>query len=53
MTSCFCYSKIVFLFTAVKAPKVVKPLENTTAPEQGSVKLTCKITGYPKPEVTW
>ena len=39
--------------SAVKPPKVVVPLQNTTAPENGPAKLSTKITGFPEPTIVW
>lgn len=42
-----------FLFSAVKPPVLVKPLQNAESPEVGTVKFQAKITGFPVPSATW
>lgn len=39
--------------TPVQPPKVVTPLKDTIAPENGPATLKTKITGFPEPEVQW
>ena len=40
-------------FAAVQPPKIVKPIKDTVAPNNGPGKFACKVTGFPTPEVTW
>lgn len=35
------------------APRFIKGLENTAVPEGGTVRLTVKVDGHPKPDVKW
>jgi hypothetical protein len=39
--------------TAVKPPKITKPLEDKVAPEEGTVKMEVRVTGFPTPTFTW
>ena len=34
-------------------PEIIQPLKNVACVENKSAKFTCKITGCPKPKVTW
>lgn len=36
-----------------KSPTVIIGKEKVTFDYEGSLKLTCKINGYPKPDVIW
>ena len=36
-----------------QAPRVVKPLRDVDAPLGVEIKLTCEITGHPKPTIEW
>lgn len=36
------------------APELLEPLSDKKLPKTGEeIKLVCKISGYPKPEVNW
>ena len=47
-----CFLTEVFCLSAVR-PQFVPGKMSLTAREGGNITITCKVTGYPTPQVTW
>jgi len=44
---------VVLLYTAVRKPQFIEPLQNTSVQEGRGVVLKCTFTGEPPPQIQW
>ena len=42
-----------YFSVAVKPPKFLKKLEKCVCPEKGTAHMSCRVTGFPMPTLTW